>query len=178
VEDPLCCRSPLLPRRRGQDGEVAVIRLLKHISNEWRSANVTKVTLGKYIILMASLLHVIWAGLLIVDPASGASTPVHILVVVFGGPIRTAVTLSIIATTAMVYPFTRYRISNRAMALMLIPQQAILLMSAGAGIRAAVVAHYADGVARAPGFILADQLPSILLAALYTVAVLEAAFEK
>jgi len=136
------------------------------------------VALGKYIVLCASLLHVIWAGLLLVTPDAGGSTPLHIIVVVCGGPWRTAIVLTLVAGAAMVFPFSKYRVSNRALALMLIPQQTFLLMSAGAGIRAAMLGHYADGVARSWTFILSDQLPVILIAVLYTVAVLEAAFES
>lgn len=155
-----------------------MISWLSNLTEGWRGARLSRVALGKYIVLFASALHIAWALLLLIDPATAGSTPVHVLVVVFAGPLRTAITLALVAGMAMAFPFTKYRISNRALASLLIPQQAILLMSAGAGFRAVLLGHYADGVARSWAFILGDQLPVILLALLYTVAVLEAAFES
>lgn len=155
-----------------------MIPWVKALGDSWRGARLSRVALGKYIVLCASLLHFLWAALLLVSPDAGGATPLNIVLRVCGGPIRTSFVLTCVALAAMVFPFSKYRVSNRALALMLIPQQTILLMSAGAGIRAAVLGHYADGVARSWTFILSDQLPMILIAALYTVAVLEAAFES
>ena len=47
--------------------------------------------------------------------------------------------------------------------LLLLPQQTILVISASGALRAAVQGHYADGVARPGAFILADQLPVVVL---------------
>ncbi len=153
------------------------MRWATELVRRWHEARLSRVALGKYIILMASLVHIVWAVLLFVEPAAGGSTPVSILVKTFGGPIRTGVVLLIVAVTAMIFPFSKFRGSNRALALMCVPQQAILIMSAAAGVRAAFFGHYADGVARGFAFILSDQLATILLAALYTTAVLEASIE-
>jgi hypothetical protein len=158
---------------------IAVARRLIHAVNvAWRGAKLSRVALGKYIIAYASLLHLGWAVLLVVDPRSQGATPVHIIALVCGGPYRSAVVLALVAIAAGVFPFLRSRVSTGALALMLIPQQAFLFMSAGAGIYAAVIGHYADGVPRASAFIFADQLPVILASLLYTIAVLEAAFER
>jgi hypothetical protein len=143
----------------------------------WRDARIAKVALGKYIILFACLLHLGWAIMLCISPSAAGSTPVHILSQVFGGPYRTAAVLLLVTAPALVFPFIRQRVSNQAMGLMLIPQQATLVMSAGAGAYAAMVGHYADGVLRPWPFILSDQLPVILTAVLYTVAVIEASLE-
>jgi hypothetical protein len=153
------------------------MKFLRAFDARWRGARLSKIALGKYIVMFASLLHLVWAGLLLFDKSAGNSTPVAILTKVCGGPYRTAFVLVVVAVAAMIFPFIRYRISTSAMSLMLIPQQTLLLMSAGAGVYAAVVRHYADGVIRPWPFILSDQLPVILLAVLYTVAVLESAFE-
>jgi hypothetical protein len=155
-----------------------VIAVLRRVVNTWRAPAVNAIALGKYVVLLASVLHLMWAALLVVDSAAERSTPVHIVSLVFGGPTRTAVVLVVVATLAMIFPFLRHRVTNHALALMLIPQQMVLLLSAGNGIRATAISHYADGVGRPWAFILADQLPVILLAVLYSVAVLEAAFEE
>lgn len=148
---------------------------LRAASTAWRDVRVSKVALGKYIVLLASLLHLAWAVLLLWSPTAGRSTPVAIIVRICGGQYRTAFVLATFAIVAMVFPFIRYRITNRMMAGLLIPQQILLFFSAGAGVLATVRETYADGVVRGWPFILSDQLPVILTALLYTVAVLEAA---
>jgi hypothetical protein len=151
--------------------------LLKRVSEGWRGAKLSRVALGKYIVLFASLLHVAWAGLLVFSADAAKSTPVAVISSLCGGRYRAAFVLIVFAVAAMTFPFFRRRITSTAMAGLLIPQQFLLLMSAGAGVWAAVQEKYADGVVRGWPFILSDQLPSILLALLYTVAVVESAFE-
>jgi hypothetical protein len=151
--------------------------VLRAVSLAWRGARLSKTALGKYIIVFASLMHAGWAVLLLISPTAAGSTPVSIIVKVCGGPYRTAFVGFVASAMAIVFPFFRRRVSNTALAIMLIPQQVLLFMSAGAGIYAAAVQHYADGVPRPWPFILSDQLPVILAALLYTIAVLEAAFE-
>jgi hypothetical protein len=143
----------------------------------WRTSRISEVAIGRYVILLASLLHVGWAVLLVINAAAGHSTPVSILTRVFGGAYRASVVLVICAVMAMVFPFKQHRMSNLAMAGLLIPQQVLLFMSAGAGLYAAATQRYADGIVRGHEFILADQLPIIILALLYSVVILEAAFE-
>jgi hypothetical protein len=152
---------------------------LRLLLDAWRINRVGKVALGKYIVLYASLLHLVWAGLLIASPEAAGPTPVHVLTVLCGGRYRAAFVLLLIALAALMVIFQRGRVSNRAMSLLLVPQQLTLLLSAGAGMYATIVQHYADGAPRAWPFILADQFPVILAALLYTIAVLEAAsFER
>lgn len=150
---------------------------VRQLDLAWRGARLSKNALGKYIIIYASLLHIAWGVLLMIDPAAAGATPVSIITKVCGGPWRTAFVLIVTSVAAATFPFVRGQISNAALSLMLIPQQALLLVSAGGGIYATVVQHYADGVIRPWAFILSDQLTVILTAVLYTVAVLEAAFE-
>lgn len=149
---------------------------LSGVTATWRRARLAKVALGKYIILLACLLHLGWAVLLLADSGATAATGVHTLSIVCGGPFRTSFVLVCVALAAIAFPFLRERVSNKALAGMLIPQQLMLLISAGGALAAVFNHHYADGVMRTSTFILTDQLPLILLAFLYTVAVLEAAF--
>jgi hypothetical protein len=77
-------------------------------------------------------------------------------------------TASLLAAWAV----TRHRHSWQTLAALL-PQQAILTLSAYAAVAAVVVAHYGDGVIRPRAFILADQAPVMLAFALHTAAVVE-----
>ncbi len=146
------------------------------VANKWDGAAVSSTALGKYIILVASLMHVLWAVLLVSYPTASGTTPLHILVQICGGPWRTAAVLVTAASTAMFYPFVR-KVGKHAFALMLIPQQTLLFLSAGAGIDAATNGQYADGVARGWPFILSDQSAIVALAILYTIAVIHAAWD-
>lgn len=157
----------------GHDGKMDWLR---QVNARWRSANLSKVLIGKYIVLFASLLHLVWAGLLFSSEGAGYSTPVAVLLKVFGGEVRAGIVLLAVSVAAMWYPFRQYEVSARAIAATLIPQQIILLISAGGALWAVLQGHYADGVIRPFAFILSDQLPSILLALIYTATVLEAAF--
>ena len=149
---------------------------LRGVIDKWQNATLSAVSIGKYVILMASLVHILWAGLLLWDPTAAGSTPLNIVVKMAGGPERSAFVLIAAAATAMFYPFVR-KVGKHAFALMLIPQQFLLLMSAGAGIRAALNGQYADGVERGWAFILGDQSAIVALAILYTIAVLHAAWD-
>lgn len=57
-------------------------------------------------------------------------------------------------------------------ALLLLPQQVIVLIQGAIALQLAGAGHYGDGTVRPSLFILADQLPAIVLAAFYTVALI------
>lgn len=132
--------------------------------------------LGKYIIAQASILHLIWAALLIIDKRSGNATPVAILFQLLQND-RLLVIFILVVVAALAGCFLDLRIRQKCnvghLTLLLIPQQIVLCISAGAGITAAITQQYADGINRCWAHILADQLPVILMAVLYTAAVLE-----
>lgn len=152
--------------------------LIKSGDSAWRGAQLSKVALGKYIVLFASVLHLGWAGILAFADGASGSTPVSAIEAVAGGEARAAFVLFVVAAMAMVFPFIkRPTASPYTLPLLLLPQQTLLLLSAGAGLWAAIKEEYADGVLRGWEFILADQLGMILLAVMYTVVVIEAAFE-
>jgi hypothetical protein len=77
-------------------------------------------------------------------------------------------TASVLAAWAV----TRHQPSWQTLAALL-PQQAILTVSAYAAVAAVAAAHYGDGVIRPREFILADQKPVILVFVLHTAAVVE-----
>lgn len=151
-----------------------MMKRVRELGGRWRTARVSRVGLGKYVILMACLLHVAWA-ILLRFPGAEFATPVAMVVQICGGPGRAAIVLVAVAVAAVVFPFRRYGMSPIQMSLHLIPQQVVLLFSAGAGVRAIALGHYADGVHRPWAFIAVDQMAIILLALLYTAVVFEAA---
>jgi hypothetical protein len=121
-----------------------------------------------YVILYACLLHYVWALLLALSPAAAHSTPVAVIVSALGGRWQAVAALLACAVLAQLAPLAR----RVLLPVFLVPQQLLLLMSAGAGLYAASAGHYADGVARGWPFILGDQAPVILVAFLYTTALL------
>ena len=149
---------------------------LRYLSSRWKGIRLSQTPLGKYILLFASTLHFGWALLLLLDPAAAGSTPIDIIVRISGGAYRGAFTLTVVASMATGYLFLKRQVSPSAMALLLVPQQLVLFMSAGSGLFAVITQHYADGVPRPWAFILSDQLPVILASLLYTVAVIESSF--
>lgn len=143
----------------------------------WRYASVSSISLGKYIVLLASTLHILWGVLLLTNPVSSLATPLHILVATFGGRIRTAIVLFAVAIVAMC--FVRMKAvhphRDKGTSFMLIPQQTVLLISSIGSIVAVAHGMYADGVPRPWPFILADQLPIIVGGLYYFVVTIEVA---
>jgi hypothetical protein len=153
------------------------MRLLTWICDHFNPHfSISKYAIGRYIINAACLLHLSWAGLLCFDIRAGNSTPVSILFYL-GVNNRLLVILSLIMVSASAHLFLNLRLrqvyNTGTMSLLLLPQQLLLWCSAGAGIYATVIQRYADGVYRPWAHILADQLPVIITALLYTVAVIE-----
>lgn len=133
--------------------------------NRWLGENA-----ALYVILYACLLHYAWAGLLAYSPDAGHSTPVAGVIDVVGGRWQAVAVFGITALLAQIGVMRRKPMRLRS--LMLLPQQIVLLISAEAGLHAVIAGHYADGVLRPWPFILSDQLPMILVALLYTSAIL------
>jgi hypothetical protein len=122
-----------------------------------------------WIIWYAVLLHTLWACLLLASNKPYGATPLHVYRSVprllMAGVLLTA---SVLAAWAVI----RHQRSWQTLAALL-PQQAILTVSAAGAVAAVVVAHYGDGVIRPREFILADQAPVMLAFLLHTAAVVE-----
>lgn len=132
--------------------------------------------LGKYIITFASLLHVGWAVLIMIDARACKATPVSILYsLAQGDRVFLVAILFVVAGLALAFLDFRLRqqVHEGILAMLLVPQQFVLWCSAGAGFVAVLHQQYADGVPRSWVHILADQLPVMLMALLYTVALLD-----
>ncbi len=122
-----------------------------------------------WIIWYAVLLHTLWGVLLLASPSPYGATAMHVYDAVPRYALAAVLFLaSGLATWAIVWPQPSWR-SLAA----LLPQQALLTISAYAALLAVVEAHYGDGVIRPRLFILADQAPVILTMVLHTAAVVE-----
>jgi hypothetical protein len=122
-----------------------------------------------WIVWYAVLLHTLWACLLLTGSKPYGATPLH----VYSSLPRLLMAGALLAASVLAaWAVTRHQRSWQTLAALL-PQQAILTVSAYAAFAAVVVAHYGDGVIRPREFILADQAPVILAFALHTAAVVE-----
>jgi len=125
-----------------------------------------------WVIILAVLLHYTWGVMLLIDPAAANTTPLHTLTVLLQGVAPTAagcITVALLASFRLVGHFHRPSLAL----LLLLPQQAFLVASATGAIMAVARGAYTDGVQRPELFILAGQLLPILLAPIYTLAVLD-----
>jgi hypothetical protein len=122
-----------------------------------------------WIIWYAVLLHMLWGILLVASPAPYGATAMH----VYASVPRVALAgVLFLASGLAAWAITWPQPSWKTLAALL-PQQALLTISAYAALLAAAEAHYGDGVIRPRLFILADQAPVILTMVLHTVAIVE-----
>ena len=132
-------------------------------------ARLTGIRTYPWIVWYAIFLHTLWACLLLASRNAYGATALHVYSPLprplMAGALLTAYVLA-------AWAITRRQSSWRTLAALL-PQQAILTVSAYAAAAAVVAAHYGDGVIRPRPFILADQAPVILVFALHTAAVVE-----
>jgi len=132
-------------------------------------ARFTAILTHPWIIWYAVLLHTLWACLLLASQKTYGATALH----VYRPVPRTLMAAALLTASVLAaWAVTRQRPSWQTLAALL-PQQAILTVSAYAAAAAVVVSHYGDGVIRPRPFILADQAPAILAFVLHTAAVVE-----
>ena len=81
---------------------------------------------------------------------------------------------SIVAIVALaLYGILNTRFDNLKSLYFIMPQQVLLYISAWSSLHAVLQGQYADGAARPPIFILADQLPTIVVAVWHSVAIID-----
>jgi len=122
-----------------------------------------------WIIWYAVLLHLGWGCLLLVSPSPYGATALHVYHDV---PRVLMAAVLFFASALAAWAVTRRQPSFQSLAALL-PQQALLTLSAYAAIAAVIVGHYGDGLPRPRLFILADQAPALIALILHTVAVIE-----
>jgi len=129
------------------------------------------VPLTRWITRYALILTLLWGVVVAWEPQAMNATPINAVARFCGFSHFTLVWLlissSVGAWVAMLFPVT----DLRSLYLMM-PHQFVLLIGAFGSVAAVLTGTYADGVSRPMGFILADQLPWILSAIAYTLAII------
>lgn len=111
----------------------------------------------------AMLLHLAWGALLLADGRAIDTTTLH----VFAHNTSEVVAGLFIAVAALAGIALRRPRRFRS-ALLLLPQQAVLILSAVGAVSAMAAGMFGDGVVRPHAFIAADQLPAVLAALFHT----------
>ena len=122
------------------------------------------------IIWWTTVLHAAWGMLVLFSADSLGATPIALLdLLVPGDRYALGSMFLLVATSAMVGLWSR---PGKVRQLLFLPQQVFLLTAAIGSGTAAANGKYLDGTVRPSVFILADQLPIMLLALAYVVSVL------
>lgn len=126
-----------------------------------------------WIIYYASAIHALWLVAVILDSSALNATGLAALLNAFGS--RPAVAVALAVSTSLALTGLYRPCENRfARIAMLMPQQFLLVLSAGGAAQAIFSGHFADGVLRPVAFIFADQLHYVLKAAFHTGAIYDA----
>ena len=131
----------------------------------------SRVSYFPFIILYVVMLHLMWAICIFYDVSALDATPLSPLGHAFGTSYKVILILIGVSglSVAGLLPPTPSTI------LLLMPQQAILVMCASSSVLAAVSASYADGTLRPVAFIAADQAAIILVAIVHMFAIVRLA---
>ena len=121
------------------------------------------------IIWCAIALHLLWGCLLLVNDRALGATALH----AFAGVPRLLTAAILFGVAAMAAVGVVWHAPRRVTLALLLPQQAVLTISAMSAVTAVFSGRYADGVPRPWYFILADQAPVILTMVLHTIAVVQ-----
>lgn len=121
------------------------------------------------IIWCAVALHLLWGCLLLIDDQALGATSIS----AFAGIPRLVIAVLFFTVAAMATAGLIRRRRTWLSLAMLLPQQAVLSVSAVSAIVAVIYSRYGDGVERPWHFILADQAPMILTVVLHTIAVVQ-----
>lgn len=124
------------------------------------------------IIWCAIALHTLWGCLLLISGEALGATALHGF-----ADLPRLLTAAILFAVAGLAAVATLRVTMRGprvlTLVLLLPQQAVLTVSATSSVMAVIHGRYADGVPRPWYFILADQAPVILTMALHTIAVVQ-----
>lgn len=129
--------------------------------------------LTKWITWWGLSAHVIWGVVTLYDPQAMYATPLSSLAEFFNRS-QYALSFALISSAIASYiAMATHKRPDLRTLMLLVPQQFFMLIAAGGAVAAIFSGAYADGVQRSVAFILADQIPWILAALLYTFAILE-----
>lgn len=124
----------------------------------------------RLMLIYAAWLHALWGILLLWRPQDIGATPLALLhTLVHSASLEATIYLAASAGTMLML----LRLVPRHWQLPCgLPQQLLLMTSAGGSLWAVILGQYADGVPRPWVFILADQLPAMLAAVCHTGALI------
>lgn len=119
-----------------------------------------------FIIFYATILQVVTGIVLLLSSKPLEIAQLGIFNVIF--PYKLGAVLMLLSVALVLY--ADLKIKNKVVNILLhIPQEFFLILTAISGILYISLGHYADGTVRSQSFILVDQLPGIIAAALYLV---------
>ncbi len=124
------------------------------------------------VVMWAAALHIVWAIVIILTHQTFAFTNAEFINGILPNPYIQGgflLVVSTLALTGLVWKKLEHSISRL---FLLIPQQLVLMVSAGSSISAIIYGHYGDGVARTWQFILLDQSPFIVGTGIHTYIVI------
>lgn len=116
-----------------------------------------------WLISYVALIHVAWAGLLVLSPTAGHATTTSALVTKLPLERGLVVILLLLASACAFWVLFGHPKPSHTTAWLLFPQQVLLLLAAIGAAEAITFSHFADGVVRSRSFIAADQCWVILL---------------
>ncbi|HSE46532.1 MAG TPA: hypothetical protein VLA89_14505 [Gemmatimonadales bacterium] len=119
-------------------------------------------------IFYTSTLHSVWALMIFTAQETLHTTPMWGLTLLIDQPRVLAATLIACAALAVVGGSFSREVKGLVM---MLPQQMLLLASVMGILKAVAAGAYADGIVRSSLFILADQVPLLLIAPLYIFAI-------
>ena len=120
------------------------------------------------------ILHMVWGGALLVSPQPMFATPLNYFAkMMWFDQHLTAYTLFFISILCLIGVWLDKRKTHYFTALLcVVPQQFAMIVCALGSIMAIYTSHYADGVVRDASFILADQIPFVIAAIMYTISII------
>ncbi len=116
------------------------------------------------------MLHLTWAVALSIDSAAGNATSIHTLLNFVSSDAAI-----VIYSSAAVLAISGFFQRGIREALFLLPQQFIMMISAGGALQAMWLGQFADGVQRSHAFLITDQVPAVIAAILHTYAIIRIA---
>jgi len=117
-------------------------------------------------------LHIWWGLMLLIDPQAKGVTAISLMVRVLNSSTLAAIVFFLAGALAAV-GILRARPGRMIGLLEVLPQQAVLLMSAFAACAAVYASQYADGVPRPRAFIAADQAPAVFIMLAHTASLFD-----
>ena len=131
----------------------------------------------KWIIWFAVFLHLLWGILLMISGDPVNITAIHTSMSLFKFRLLLG-SVYIIAGFSSAISLRSKRRKSLTDLLLLLPQQFLLMVSAGGAINAMYLSQFADGVIRPRSFLVADQMPVVFIALFHSCAILDSYIRK